>query len=304
MARTILTPGFNYGDYQIRSLLGKGAMAEVYLATDRRNGKNVAFKVLPPGFGNAQARLQRFAREARAITLTSHPNVVAIYEVGTYNRTPFIAMEYVDGPTLRELLDRGPLTPADAVRLARQIAAGLDAAHECGIVHRDLKPENVMMTSDGTVKILDFGLSKPLTHSGGDADDTDHALTLPGTILGTLEYMSPEQAAGRPVDFRADQFAFGAIFYEMLSGTGAFRAANAGRVLNAVLEGEPAPLGNEVPEALRRVVARSLRKAPAERFESMGDVALALSKTVDGGRTTMLALCGVVLAVLAVAFFI
>ncbi len=162
MARTVLTAGFDYGDYHVRSLLGKGAMAEVYLATDRRNGKNVALKVLPRGFGNADARVRRFEREAHAMTSTKHPNVVAIYEVGKYNRTPFIAMEYVDGPTLREVLDAGSLTPERAFDLARQMAEGLAAAHVCGIVHRDLKPENVMISSNGEVKILDFGLSKPL----------------------------------------------------------------------------------------------------------------------------------------------
>ena len=299
----MLTPGFHYGDYHIQSLLGRGAMAEVYLATDRRNGNNVALKVLSGGFGNAEARLSRFQREARAIALTNHENVVAIYEVGTYNRTPFIAMEYVDGPTLRELLDQGSLAPSTARDLARQIASGLKAAHQCGIVHRDLKPENVMIGQDGTVKILDFGLSKPLSRSV-DEDGTDHALTLPGTILGTLEYMSPEQAGGNPVDYRADQFAFGAILYEMLSGTGAFRGDGAAKVLAAVTKGEPAPLEDSVPRALREVVARALSKDPDERFESMGEVLLALDDAASRSRATMLALCGVVLAILAAAFLI
>ena len=237
MARTVLTAGFDYGDYHVRSLLGKGAMAEVYLATDRRNGKNVALKVLPRGFGNADTRLRRFEREAHAMTSTKHPNVVAIYEVGKYNRTPFIAMEYVDGPTLREVLDLGSLTPERAFDLARQMAEGLAAAHNCGIVHRDLKPENVMISSDGEIKILDFGLSKPLSQCSADSAESHEVLTLPGTILGTLEYMSPEQASGEPVDERADQFAFGAILYEMLTGTGAFHHESAARVLAAVIEG-------------------------------------------------------------------
>lgn len=310
MPRTILSPGFDYGHYHVHSLLGKGAMAEVYLASDRRNGNRVALKVLPRGFGDAEARIRRFEREARAIADTSHENVVAIYEVGTENRTPFIAMEYVSGRTLRALLDEGPLSPTVALALARQIAAGLDAAHRAGIVHRDLKPENIMVASDGSVKILDFGLSKPLSRpsTSADADDTDHALTVPGMILGTLEYMSPEQASGKPLDFRADQFAFGAIVYEMLTGDGAFRAASAVQVLAAVVDAEPAPLADHVPASLRTIVTRLLRKEPEDRFDSMTEVSLALESAETGvehgARTTMLALCGAVLAILAAAFLI
>ena len=302
MARTVLTAGFDYGDYYIQSLLGKGAMAEVYLATDRRNGKNVALKVLPRGFGNADTRLRRFEREAHAMTSTKHPNVVAIYEVGKYNRTPFIAMEYVDGPTLREVLDAGSLTPERAFDLARQMAEGLAAAHRCGIVHRDLKPENVMISSDGEVKILDFGLSKPLSQCSADSAESHEVLTLPGTILGTLEYMSPEQASGEPVDERADQFAFGAILYEMLTGTGAFHHESAARVLAAVIEGEPEPLDIDVPEALRQIVTRSLEKDPAKRFDTMEELLGALKNAET--PSPWLAVGGIVLAALAAALFI
>ena len=302
MARTVLTAGFDYGDYHVRSLLGKGAMAEVYLATDRRNGKKVALKVLPSGFGDADARLRRFAREADAIAAMNHPNVVAIYEVGKYNRTPFIAMEYVDGPTLREVLAAGPLAPEHAFDLARQMAEGLEAAHDCGIVHRDLKPENVMISSDGEVKILDFGLSKPLSQYSADSTETHEELTLPGTILGTLEYMSPEQASGEPVDERADQFAFGAILYEMLAGAGAFHRDGAARVLAAVIEGEPEPLDVDVPEALRRIVARSLHKDPEQRFETMGELLRALKDAE--APAPWFAVGAIVLAALAAAVFI
>ena len=298
MARTVLTAGFDYGDYHVRSLLGKGAMAEVYMATDRRDGKNVA---LPRGFGDADARLRRFEREAEAMGLTSHPNVVAIYEVGKYNRTPFIAMEYVDGPTLREVLAAGPLAPEHAFDLARQMAEGLEAAHDCGIVHRDLKPDNVMISAHGEVKILDFGLSKPLPQRSATSSETLEELTLPGTILGTLEYMSPEQASGDPVDERTDQFAFGAILYEMLAGAGAFHRDSAARVLAAVIEGEPEPLDVDVPEALRRIVERSLRKDPEERFGTMGELLGALKDAE--APSPWLAVGGIVLAALAAAVF-
>ena len=302
MARMVLTAGFDYGDYYIQSLLGKGAMAEVYLATDRQNGKNVALKVLPRGFGNADARVRRFEREAHAMTSTKHPNVVAIYEVGKYNRTPFIAMEYIDGPTLREVLDAGSLTPEHAFDLARQMAEGLAAAHHCGIVHRDLKPENVMISSDGEVKILDFGPSKPLSQCSVDSAESHEVLTLPGTILGTLEYMSREQASGEPVDERADQFAFGAILYEMLTGTGAFHHQSAARVLAAVIEGEPEPLGIDVPEALRQIVTRSLEKDPAKRFDTMEELLGALQNAET--PSPWLAVGSIVLAALAAALFI
>ena len=316
MTRMTLTPGLDYGNYHIRSLLGAGAMAEVYLATDRRTGRDIALKVLPRGFADADARLQRFEREARAITATSHPNVVAVYEVGRHNRTPFIAMEYVDGLTLSQLLEAGPLTPVVALDLALQLAAGLKEAHERGIVHRDLKPDNVMINSDGIVKILDFGLSKPvstrkLRRAPADSsdDDTWESLTLPGMILGTLEFMSPEQANGHRVDFRSDQFAFGAILYQMLTGSVAFHGDTASHVLAAVIQGEPEPIGASVPQALRDVVERCLRKNPDERFDSTSELLSALRQLdvrapITATGASWLAVGGAVVAALAAALFI
>lgn len=275
MHQSTLTPGFDYGSYHIRSLIGVGAMAEVYLADDRRTGRVVALKVMRRGFVGDDDRLRRFEREARALTATNHPNIIAVYEVGRYNRTPFIAMEYVEGTTLRELLEEGPLPLGRALDVARQMAEGLRAAHEQGIVHRDLKPDNVILDPNDNVKILDFGLSKPLSSraSADESTDAGEELTVPGTILGTLEYMSPEQASALPVDFRCDQFSFGAIVYEMLTGRVAFRGATTFQVLAAVIEGEPEPLEEDVPESLRHVVERCLRKRPGERFESMSSVA-------------------------------
>lgn len=306
MERRSLTPGFDYGSYHIRSLTGVGAMAEVYRATDRRTGREVALKVLRHGFIGADDRLRRFEREARALTATNHPNIVHVYEVGRHNRTPFIAMEYVDGPTLRELLDAGISTPERAIALARQLAEGLRAAHAQGIVHRDLKPENVMVDPNGVVKILDFGLSKPLS-SGGSArggTDTCEQLTVPGTILGTLEYMAPEQASGEPVDYRGDQFAFGAILYEMITGRVAFRRDTPTRVLAAVIEGQPEPMGDDIPEELRDIVERCLRKKPDERFKSMSAVADALCDVEVSQRfpaSWLAAIAGFTLALLAAA---
>ncbi len=272
MARNTLSPGDNLGPYYVQALLGIGAMAEVHLATDRRSGRSVALKILPRGFTRNQDRLKRFSREARTLAATNHANIVAIHEVGESAGIPYIAMEYVAGWTLRELLDDGPMNLDTVVALARQIAAGLAEAHKKGIVHRDLKPENIMVTADGRVKILDFGLSKPLgakKTSKSGASETSEALTLPGTILGTLDYMSPEQASGYRVDYRTDQFAFGAILYEMLAGTSAFHRDTASRTLAAVIEGAPAPLDEELPSSLRALVARCLEKSPEARYASM-----------------------------------
>ncbi len=241
-----------------------------------------------------------------------------VYEVGQHNRSPFIAMEYVDDPTLTELLEAGPLAPDKALDLAQQLAKGLQKAHAHGIVHRDLKPDNIMMSSDGVVKILDFGLSKPLSSgkfneaaklNASDTNDTCEELTLPGTILGILEYMSPEQASGYRVDFRADQFAFGAILYEVLTGNVAFRRDTAVRVLAAVIEGEPEPIGDHAPEKRRALVERCLRKNPEERFESTDALLAAIvalnTRQRDGlGSASWLAVGGVVLAALAAAVFI
>ena len=211
--------GARLGRYEVRSLLGAGAMADVYLALDLAKGGEVAVKVLAPGPG-APERLRRFKREALAASSTRHPNIVSVFEVDCQARMPFIAMEYVSGATLRERLQDGPLSPQAAADIGAQIAEGLQAAHDAGIVHRDLKPDNVMISNDGVAKILDFGLSKPILSPNlpADAAVTDEVLTLPGTILGTLDYMSPERASGYRVDFRSDQFSFGSVLYEMTTG--------------------------------------------------------------------------------------
>jgi serine/threonine protein kinase len=280
MTRRILTAGDRLGPYEIRSVLGSGAMADVYLATDVGKGRDVALKVLAPG-PSALERARRFEREARAACATRHPNIVSVFEVGSQDRVPFIAMEYVSGRTLRDKLREGPLSPPTAAAIGAQIADGLQAAHDAGIVHRDLKPDNVMISSEGLAKILDFGLSKPIRKPAlpVDAAVTDEVLTLPGTILGTLDYMSPEQASGYKVDVRSDQFSLGAMLYEMTTRVVPFARDTVPRTLAAIIEGEPS--GTEVfklkvPARLRAVIEKTLAKRPDERYPSMQHVATAL----------------------------
>ncbi len=218
--------GQQIGSYQILSLLGAGGMGAVYRARDTRLGREVAIKVLPSAFSTDADRLRRFEQEARAAGQLNHPNILAIYDVGTHQGSPYIVCERLEGETLRARLKRTALPQRRAIELAVQIARGLAAAHEKGIVHRDLKPENLFLTSDGRLKILDFGLAK-LTRPQSDGSRTDSTEsrvgTLSGLVLGTVGYMAPEQVRGEAVDHRADLFSFGTILYEMLSGQRAFR---------------------------------------------------------------------------------
>ncbi|MDQ2979699.1 MAG: serine/threonine protein kinase, partial [Acidobacteriota bacterium] len=238
-----LAPGSRLGPYEIVSPLGAGGMGEVYRARDTRLGREVAVKVLPPGFSGDADRLLRFEREARAASALNHPNILTVHDVGTQDGAPYVVSELLEGETLRERLSSGALTSRRAVDYATQIARGLAAAHEKGIVHRDLKPENLFVTKDGRVKILDFGLAK-LTRPemGGPATKapTQTAGTEPGVILGTVGYMSPEQVRGEAADQISDIFSLGAVLYEMLTGRRAFRGASAIETLNAILKEEPA----------------------------------------------------------------
>jgi serine/threonine protein kinase len=255
-------------------------MADVYLATDVGNGRDVALKVLAPG-PSAFERARRFEREARAASSTRHPNIASVFEVGSQDRVRFIAMEYVSGRTLRDKLREGPLSPQTAAAIGAQIADGLQAAHDAGIVHRDLKPDNVMISTEGVAKILDFGLSKPIRKPAlpADAAATDEVLTLPGTILGTLDYMSPEQASGYKADFRSDQFSLGAMLYEMTTGIVPFARDTVQRTLAAIIEGKPSGIevfAGKVPPPLRTVIEKTLAKPPEERYASMRHLATAL----------------------------
>jgi serine/threonine protein kinase len=284
MTRRILTAGARLGRYEVRSILGAGAMADVYLALDLDAGREVALKVLSPGPGVPERR-RRFEREARAASSTRHPNIVSVFEAGVRDRMPFIAMEYVPGKTLRQLLREKTFASQDAANIGAQLSEGLQAAHDAGIVHRDLKPENIMISSEGVAKILDFGLSKPVWSPrvvAADVAVTEEVLTLPGTILGTLDYMSPEQASGYTVDFRSDQFSLGAILYEILTGIVPFARDTVPRTLAAIIEG--GPNGREVfrervPPGLRAVVEKTLAKRPEDRYSSMLELAAALRRT-------------------------
>jgi serine/threonine protein kinase len=263
-------------------------MGEVWKGRDTRLGREVAIKVLPADLSADVERLKRFEREARAASSLSHPNIVTIHEVGRVDSTSFIVMELVDGKTLRALLAEGALPVRRLLPIATQIADGLAKAHEAGIVHRDLKPENVMMTRDGLVKILDFGLAKlahPETESGQTASAlTVSAATRPGIAMGTAGYMSPEQASGHPVDFRSDQFSLGSMLYEMVTGRPAFRRATTAQTLAAIIEDDPEPipsLAPRTPAPLRWVVERCLSKEPENRYAATRDLVRDLSSLRD-----------------------
>jgi Tol biopolymer transport system component len=277
-----LVAGNRLGPYEILGQIGAGGMGEVYRAKDPRLGRDVAIKVLPASFSADPDRLRRFEQEARAAGILNHPNITAVHDIGTHDGAPYVVTELLEGETLRAALAGGKLAQRKAIDYALQIAHGLAAAHEKGIVHRDLKPENLFVLKDGRVKILDFGLAK-LTHTetGPDVTSLPTATggTEPGVVLGTLGYMSPEQVRGRPADARSDIFSFGAILYEMLSGTRAFHGDSAADTMSAILREEPPDLSvtnQSISPGLERVVRHCIEKSPEQRFHSAHDVAFAL----------------------------
>jgi serine/threonine protein kinase/tetratricopeptide (TPR) repeat protein len=282
------------GQYEILAPLGSGGMGEVYVARDPSLGRKVAIKLLPIRLSGDRETLARFTREARSASALNHPNIVTIHEVGMDqgSGSPYIVMEFIDGRDLRGLISDGPLPNQKTLDIAAQIADGLAAAHEQGIIHRDLKPENVMVTKDGYVKILDFGLAKVIRPAGESDDDTvelDLPGTNPGTILGTIGYMSPEQATGKPLDFRSDQFALGAILYELATGRPAFEADNAIDTLSAILHEDPPPISRfnvRAPQPFCWIVERLLSKAVEERYSSTRDLASDLRNIRDRFATT------------------
>ena len=265
------------GRYELGPSLGSGGMGRIYRARDTHLGRFVALKILPADFGASRDRLRRFEHEARAASALSHPNIVTVYEVGSAEGEPYIAMELVEGRTLREVLRAGPVPTKRLLEIATGVANGLASAHDAGIVHRDVKPENVMISRDGVVKILDFGLAKRTIVSGASAEDATITIaTEPGTVLGTVRYMSPEQASGRAVDFRSDQFSFGSVLYEMAGGKPAFAQDNSVDTLSSILHAEPEPLlrlNPDAPASLRWIIERCLAKDPGERYASTDDLA-------------------------------
>ena len=287
-----LTSGTKLGPYEIVSPVGAGGMGEVYRARDTRLGRDVAIKVLPEALANDADRLRRFEQEARTIAALNHPNILGIHDIGEHDGAPFLVSEFLEGQTLREKLV-GPLPVRRAIEYALGIAEGLAAAHEKGIVHRDLKPENVIVTRDGRIKVLDFGLAKLVRPE--ENHETTVTLTspptLPGMVMGTVGYMSPEQVRGEPIDPRSDIFSFGAVLYEMLTGKRAFKRETSAETMTAILREEPQALndtGGQGPLALQRILARCLEKNVERRFQSASDLAFALESLSEtsSGRST------------------
>jgi Tol biopolymer transport system component len=279
-----LAPGTRLGAYEILSLIGSGGMGEVYRARDPRLGREVAVKVLPAAVSTDPDRLHRFEQEARAAAALSHPNILTIHEISSADGTLYVVSELLEGQTLREVLGRGALPTRTAVAYAVQILNGLAAAHDKGIVHRDLKPENLFVTTDGRVKILDFGLAKLLepmwVGAGASMLATSPPHTTPGAVLGTVGYMSPEQVRGHAAEPRSDLFSFGVILYEMLSGERPFKGDSPADTMSAILRVEPRELsvasGGSVSPGLERTVQHCLEKDPGQRFQSARDLAFDL----------------------------
>ena len=250
-----LSAGTRVGPYEILSPIGAGGMGEVYRARDERLKRDVAIKVLPASFSADPDRLRRFEHEAQAAGVLNHPNITAVYDIGSHAGAPYVVQELLEGETLRAELASGRLSTRRAIDYATQIARGLSAAHSRGIVHRDLKPENLFVTGDGRVKILDFGLAKLTRPEEGSGPRTDMPTasvgTEPGVVMGTLGYMSPEQVKGEPAGPVSDIFALGAVLYEMLSGTRAFRGSSAGETMAAILKEDPPDLSRHQPEHRR-----------------------------------------------------
>jgi serine/threonine protein kinase/Tol biopolymer transport system component len=280
-----LAPGTRLSQYEIIAPIGAGSMGEVYRARDSRLERDVAIKVLPEFVALDHDRLQRFEVEAKAAAALNHPNILAVYQMGTYAGVPYLVSELLDGKTLTESVRRGPLPLRTALNYGVQIAHGMAAAHEKGIVHRDLKPDNIFVTKDGRIKILDFGLAK-LIQPKESVMSLAPTITMHGVAMGTAGYMSPEQVRGLVVDHRTDIFAFGAILYEMVMGKRTFERPTSADTMSAILNEEPTPISEiapETPVALQRVVLRCLEKNPEQRFQSASDLAFALEALTNAG---------------------
>ena len=296
-----LAPGAKLGPYEIQSAVGAGGMGEVYKARDTRLDRTVAIKVLPTHLSSNPDLRARFEREAKAISGLQHPNICVLYDVGSQDGTDFLVMEYLEGETLYNRIARKPLTTDETLKIAIEIADALEKAHRSGIIHRDLKPGNVMLTKGGA-KLMDFGLAKPQGLGGGPKSgsqsissmatmaatiaDMASPVTVAGTMIGTIQYMSPEQIQGKEADARSDIFAFGATLYEMLTGKRAFQGKSQLSLASAILEHEPVPIATLVPltpPALEQVVRTCLAKEPDDRFQSAHDLKLQLQWIAAGG---------------------
>ncbi len=269
----MLTNGQHIGRYQILLAIGAGGMGEVYLAEDTRLDRKVALKILPKEFAKDKDRMNRFVREAKSASALNHPNIITIHEIGESDGTHFIATEFIDGKTLSDYAKANPLDYKSALEIAIQIASALDEAHSAGIVHRDIKPDNVMIRANGLVKILDFGIAKLSvpTATDGEAATAIQSQTQAGMIIGTPQFMSPEQARGKDVDHQTDIFSFGVVFYEMLSGASPFKGETVSDVIAAVLTKEP-PRLNDIPKELAKIVSKTLQKDKRKRYQTANDL--------------------------------
>jgi eukaryotic-like serine/threonine-protein kinase len=284
-----LTPGSKLGSYEILAPLGSGGMGDVFRARDTRLDRDVAVKMVSAAFARDPERVARFEREAKLLASLNHPNIAAIYGVEESGPAPALVMELVEGPTLADRIKAGPLPIDEAVRIARQIAEGLEYAHERGVVHRDLKPANIKVAPDDSVKILDFGLAKAIAGEAVEADiatspTLTHMATQAGYIIGTAAYMSPEQAKGKPVDRRADIWAFGCVFFEMLTGKMAFQGETITDTLAAVVRADPdwSLLPAATPLRVRVLLQRCLQKDPKQRLRDIGDARISIDEVLSG----------------------
>src|SRR5437867_8214278 len=275
-------PGTRLGSYEITALIGRGGMGEVYRARDTKLDRDVAIKILPAGFATDPERLARFEREAKALASLNHPNIAHVYGTEDAGSTRALVMELVEGEDLSERLARSPLALADALAIARQIAEGMQNAHDHGIIHRDLKPANIKVKVDGTVKILDFGLAKMVEASpvGSLLSHAPTMTSMPGTLLGTAAYMSPEQIKGQTADARSDVWAYGCVLFEMLTARPVFAAATTSEILASVLTTEPdwRRLPPDTLEPVRRLLRRCLQKNETNRLRAMADARLEIDE--------------------------
>ena len=282
-----LQPGTTLGPYSVTAKIGEGGMGEVYRARDTKLDRDVALKVLPEAFTQDPDRLARFEREAKVLASLNHPNIAAIYGLEEAGATRALVLELVEGPTLADRIKQGRIPLDEALPIAKQIAEALEAAHEAGVIHRDLKPANIKVRDDGTVKVLDFGLAKALDPTPeGDPSQSPTltaAATQMGVIMGTAAYMSPEQARGKPVDKRADIWAFGVVLFEMLTGKKAFSGDDLTDTIAAVVRGEPPwdAMPDEVPDRLTNVMRACLQKDQSQRIRDVGDASLAMAGTFE-----------------------
>ena len=285
-----LTPGTRLGPYEITALIGEGGMGRVWRAQHTALKRDDALKVLPDAFASDPGRLARFRREAQVLASLNHPNIAHVYGLEQADGVQALVMELVEGPTLADRIAQGPIPIDEALPIAKQIADALEAAHEQGIIHRDLKPANIKVRSDGTVKVLDFGLAKAMEPAAGSSPNlsmsptiTTPAMTRAGMILGTAAYMSPEQARGKTVDKRADIWAFGAVLYEMLTGTRAFGDEDVSITLSKILQREPNfdALPSTLPARVHQVLRVCLRKDPKQRVGDIRDVRLVLEGSFE-----------------------